>query len=276
MAEPDILHFHTSSDDDFRILNHFYAVIHFTKPSIDNYYKRFVRDFIHYHDKIYCAAGKIIQALQDEGKQRGFNTDEEGGGGYSAWHVRRGDLQYKEGDRMHRFSLMSCHDHYLTTSSLLHEVIIPAEEWWENTAKLWQPKEILYIATDEKDTSFFDPIAKHHDIRYLKDYWVHAGLDKMDPNFMGMVEIVVCSRGRLFVGTWHSTFSSYIMRLRGAFLHYENAIGAFGQTNNCTYSVPKDTTEHRRYQTTIHSNLDDFGCTNGRILVATTQQENFR
>eukprot|EP00804_Cyclotella_cryptica_P030282 CCRYP_019226-RC/>CCRYP_019226-RC protein AED:0.25 eAED:0.25 QI:120/1/1/1/0.76/0.66/18/2265/1695 len=190
MAKPDILHFHTSSNDDYRILNHFYAVVHFTDPAIDNYMKRFVRDFIHYRDNLYCAAGKIIQLLQEEGKQRGFVVDEEGAGGYSALHVRRGDLQYKE-------------------------VLIPAEEWYETTKKLWQPKEILYISTDEQDKSFFDPLAKHHDLRYLEDYTEKAGLSKLDKHFMGMVESILASRGRLFVGTWHSTFSSYIMRLRG-------------------------------------------------------------
>ena len=190
MADPAILHFHTADTDDYRILNHFYSVVFFTNPVLDNYYKRFVRDFIHYHDNIFCAAGKIIRLLQDEGKQRGFNVDAEGAGGYSALHVRRGDLQYKE-------------------------VIISAEEWYENTAKLYKPKEILYIATDERKKEFFDPIAKHHDLRFLGDYTEKAGLDKLDSSLMGMVEIVVASRGRLFVGTWHSTFSGYITRLRG-------------------------------------------------------------
>jgi len=190
MAEPPILHFHTSETDDYRILNHFYSVIHFTDPAIDNYYKRFVRDFIHYHENIFCAAGKVVQLLQDEGRQRGFEVDEEGAGGYSAWHVRRGDLQYKE-------------------------VIISAEEWYENTAKLWLTKEILYIATDEQNRAFFDPIAAHHDLRFLSDYIERAGLAKLDSSFLGMVETVVASRGRLFVGTWHSTFSGYIIRMRG-------------------------------------------------------------
>lgn len=188
--DSNVLHFRTSDIDNFRILNHFYTTIYFTNPSIDNYYKRFVRDFVHYNDNVFCAAGKIIQLLQDEGKERGFGVDEEGAGGYSALHVRRGDLQYKE-------------------------VVISADEWYENTAKLWRPKELLYIATDEKDKSFFDPIAQHYDIRFLGDYFDKVGLDKLDSNLLGMVEIAVASRARIFVGTWHSTFSGYICRLRG-------------------------------------------------------------
>ena len=192
--KPGILHFHTSDPDEYRLLNHFYTVIYFTDPIMDNFYKRFVRDFVHYNDAIFCAAGKIVHALQEEGRSRGDTVDGEGGGGYSALHVRRGDLQYKE-------------------------VIISAQEWYNTTHKLWKPNELLYVSTDERNHKFFEPFAKHYELRYLEDYKEKAGLDKLDKTLMGMVEIVVCSRSRLFVGTWHSTFSGYIARLRGYYGH---------------------------------------------------------
>ena len=173
-----LIHFR-ASEKQFRLLTHFYSMIHFTNPAIDHYYKRFVRDFLHYHDSIYCAAGKIIKAVQLEG-----------GGSYSALHVRRGDLQYKK-------------------------VKIPAAEWYENTKEVWKPKELLYIATDERDKSFFDDLAKHHDLRFLDDYWDLAQLGDLDPNYMGMIDTIVASQGRAFAGTWFSTFSGYINRLRG-------------------------------------------------------------
>ena len=190
MADAPVLHFRTGDSDDYRILNHFYSTIYFTDPRVDNYYRRFIRDFIHYRDSIFCAAGKIIRLVQAEGKRRGFQVDEEGAGAYSALHVRRGDLQFKE-------------------------AIVSAEEWSTYTAKLCHKNEIIYIATDETNKAFFSPIAKHHDLRFLSDYHKKAGLDKLDSKYLGMVESVVASRGRLFVGTWHSTFSGYIMRLRG-------------------------------------------------------------
>lgn len=189
MAAPDIFHFQTGSDSR-RLLNHFYTVMYFTNPAENNYYKRFIRDFIHYKDDIFCAAGKIINLIREEGNQLGFKVDDEGAGGYSALHIRRGDLQFKE-------------------------VIIDAEEWYENTAKLWQPNEILYIATDEKDRKFFEPIARRHQLRFLDDYLEKAGLADMEKQYLGMIESIIASRGRMFVGTWHSTFSAYIMRLRG-------------------------------------------------------------
>jgi len=139
-----LIHFHTDTPE-YRILNHFYGFFHFTNPKIDNYYKRFVRDYLRYKDEIFCAAGKIVNALQKESEEKGFDVDEEGGGGFSCLHVRRGDFQYKE-------------------------TKISGKEWYENSKELFHPNEILYIATDERDKSFFEPIKEHHDIRFLDDY----------------------------------------------------------------------------------------------------------
>ncbi|KAL7570491.1 hypothetical protein ACA910_004272 [Epithemia clementina (nom. ined.)] len=173
-----------------RLLTHFYNMIYFADPAIANYMKRFVRDYLHYNDAIYCAAGKIVKAVQAEGMDRGFSLDEEKGGAYSAMHIRRGDLQYKK-------------------------VKIPAREWYDNTKEVWLDKEILYIATDERNKTFFDDLARYYDLRFLDDYWELAGLSELDPNYMGMIDTIVASRGRAFAGTWFSTFSGYINRLRG-------------------------------------------------------------
>jgi len=51
---------------------------------------------MHYNDRIFCAAGKIVRLLQEETKRLGFPLDEEAGGGYSSLHVRRNDLQFKD------------------------------------------------------------------------------------------------------------------------------------------------------------------------------------
>ena len=37
----------------------------------------------------------------------------------------------------------------------------------------------------------------------------------LNPNIHGMVESIVCSRAKRFAGTYHSTFTGYIHRLRG-------------------------------------------------------------
>jgi hypothetical protein len=64
------------------------------------------------------------------------------------------------------------------------EVKIPAEEWMTNTKDLWRTNELLFIATDEKNKTFFDPIAKYHQVRFLDDYWKEANLADLDPNFL--------------------------------------------------------------------------------------------
>uniref|UniRef100_A0A7S3DMJ3 Uncharacterized protein n=1 Tax=Entomoneis paludosa TaxID=265537 RepID=A0A7S3DMJ3_9STRA len=174
----------------FRLLTHFYNMLYFSDPKVGNYFKRFVRDYLHYNDVIYCAAGKIVKAVQKEAMALGFSLDAEGGGGYSSMHVRRGDLQYKK-------------------------VKIPAKEWYDNTKEVWQDKEILYLATDERNKTFFDDLAVHYEVRFLDDYWDLAGLSGLDPNYMGMIDTIVASRARAFAGTWFSTFSGYINRLRG-------------------------------------------------------------
>lgn len=52
---PQLIHWNAGGHEH-RLLNHFYAFMFFTDPKIDNFYKRFVRDFLHYKDNIYCAA----------------------------------------------------------------------------------------------------------------------------------------------------------------------------------------------------------------------------
>jgi hypothetical protein len=185
-----LLHF-DAAHNVHRLLAHFYSMVHFTDPADDNYFKRFVRDFLHYHDSIFCAAGKIVKAVQKEAESRGYHPDPEtGAGGFSSLHVRRGDLQYKK-------------------------VKIPCSEWYENTKEVWLPKEILYVATDERNKTFFDDLAAHHDLRFLDDYWDFASLGDLDGNYMGMIDTIVASRGRAFAGTWFSTFSGFINRMRG-------------------------------------------------------------
>lgn len=73
---------------------------------------------------------------------------------------------------------------------------------------MWKPNEIIYVATDERNKTFFDPIAAGgHTIRFLDDYWDLAGLSDLDPNYFGMIDTIISSRARAFAGTWFSTFT---------------------------------------------------------------------
>jgi len=49
--------------------------------------------------------------------------------------------------------------------------------------------------------------ANRHEEKYFSMFW--------SPDFTGMVESVICSFARRFVGSYLSTFSSHISRIRG-------------------------------------------------------------
>ena len=205
MHDAPLWHFETM-DFRYRLLVHYYAFMLFTNATVGNYYKRMIRDFLRYHNEVFCAAGKIILALQYEDHLRNsativgdasssskkLNLDLELVGGYSSLHIRRGDLQFKE-------------------------VKFDSGQWYENTKEMWKPNEILYIATDEMNSTFFDDFRKQHSgqLRFFNDYKDLAELDSIDPTLYGMIDTVVAARGNVFAGTWFSTFSGYIIRLRG-------------------------------------------------------------
>ena len=64
---------------------------------------------------------------------------------------------------------------------------------------------VIESSLDEKNSTFFEPLAQHYNLRFLSDFEDAAGLKELDPNLMGMIDTIVASRGRLFVGTWFST-----------------------------------------------------------------------
>ena len=52
-------------------------------------------------------------------------------------------------------------------------------------------------------------------VRFLDNYLEKGYLKDSNPNVHGMIESIVCSRSKVFAGTWFSTFTGYIHRLRG-------------------------------------------------------------
>jgi hypothetical protein len=107
------------------------------------------------------------------------------------------------------------------------EVKIPANQTLANVGKYIPANELLFIATDEKDKSFFDAFKERFPrLRFLDDYMDTADLRTINPNFLGMIDQIVCTRGEIFVGTWFSTFSGYITRFPMPFYY-----GLFLQIN---------------------------------------------
>jgi GDP-fucose protein O-fucosyltransferase len=93
---------------------------------------------------------------------------------------------------------------------------MPIETIMESAKEYLQPGELIYISTDHKDKSFFAPMQALYAVRFLDDYFDRAKVDELKGrNAIGMIESIVSSHGRTFTGTWLSTFTAHIMRLRG-------------------------------------------------------------
>jgi hypothetical protein len=193
-----------------RILTHFYSYLYWADPAVEHAYKRLARDRLRYTDDIFCAAGRAVQLLHKDAailmkkpvqnpahyhpKTNGGNSSRVEDATYFAYHIRRGDFQYRN-----------------TRQS--------AEEIYENTRHLLDSSitRLLYIATDEKNRDFFKPFHADFEVRFLSDFQEPARLTEayINQNHIGMVEQIICASAHTFVGTPFSTFSGYITRLRG-------------------------------------------------------------
>ncbi len=68
----------TKTELDLRLLVPFYTYLYFESEDTDRRYKRFIRDYVHYIDQIFCKAAIIVKSLMTEAQ----NT-------YTAFHIRR-------------------------------------------------------------------------------------------------------------------------------------------------------------------------------------------
>ena len=166
-----------------------------------------LRDHVRFPDIVWEVAARVISVL--------------GPFGYSSLHIRRNDLQYKQ-------------------------VFVAAKATLDNTAPLFNEGEPLYISTDETSATFFDAMRAHHPVYQWADFFKehgkfalrgvhiprkligcieqvphppairHPGTTRLSTSaHLGASRQVICAAGRRFVGTQHSTFTSYIVRLRG-------------------------------------------------------------
>jgi hypothetical protein len=187
-----ILHFHGKKNLGGRLLVHFYAFLFFQDYQQDLWMKRFVRDHIRYVDDVQCAAARIVQAVRQHSKDKG------NGGVYDAFHIRRGDFQYKK------------------TRVDADEIL--------RVAKDQIPKgTTVYVGTDERHKDFFQVMSDYWDVVFLNDV-LHL-VEGVDKNYYGMIDQLVTSRGRTFFGCWFSTFTGYITRLRGYHSQIEETQG---------------------------------------------------
>jgi len=172
-----VIHFTGNNDVGARLLIHFYAFLFFEDYHQDLWTKRFVRDHLRYSDEIQCASARIVHAIRQKAIENGDPN-----GTFDSFHIRRGDFGY-----------------------LSQESIISAETIYENTKDILVPNSTIFVATDEKNATYFDPLRKYYNLLFLDDF--PNLLEGLNKNYRGMIDQRVASRGRTFVGTYYSTFT---------------------------------------------------------------------
>lgn len=214
-------HIHIRGDGDHRILQHFYAFNFFVSRDMSSFYKRFIRDFVHYRDDVQCYAHEIIRSLRRLSRARNPSQN----GKFYAMHIRRGDLQFK--------------DVKISAKQIVENLRYP------NGTSIIPRGSLVYLATDDpdglckgcsddsgkdcrafkkdeplplgcmQDTTWNAFLQENWELRFLRDFTKKKILNGLNPNLYGILESIVSSRADIFAGTFKSTFTGYIHRLRG-------------------------------------------------------------
>jgi hypothetical protein len=143
---------------------------------------------------------------------------------FYAIHIRRNDYQFKE-------------------------LFIPCEEIRDHLAGIVPENATLYIATDHKDLSFFEPLSRKYNLVFYKDVLNQLDLGSINKNWIPALEMMICTRAIKFVGMYLSTFSSFIYRMRGYMAdiadknYYING-KPFDEKNQKTYLETEEPLEH--------------------------------
>lgn len=183
------IHFACDNKKDIRFLTHYYTFMRWATKAQGRAARRVARDELRYREEIQCAAAEVVDAMR--AKARGAN--------WTAAHVRRGDFQFAQ-------------------AKVDAEVVAAALD--DKARPLGGL--VVYVATDEKDKTWFDALrTEGYDLFFLDDFlgdaccpMLNAALEN-DPNWAGMVEQLVSAAAPVFLGTWWSTFTGYITRIRG-------------------------------------------------------------
>ena len=180
-----------------RLLTHFYTFLFFQDWKADVYYKRYVRDHVRYTDDIMCAAARVVDAVRKKARKADpSNTD----GVFDTMHIRRGDFEewYDVGG-------------------------LSADDYYDQSRSKLTKGSTIFIATDERDKSFFDIFKEHYQVYFLDDF--KDLLIGIDYHYFGMIDQVVAAKGRIFFGSFQSTFSGYANRIRGYYSTYNKLPG---------------------------------------------------
>jgi Zn-dependent M16 (insulinase) family peptidase len=94
---------------------------------------------------------------------------------FQTMHIRQGDFTWK----------------YHNGSNT-----VTAEQIYENVREELEDGSIVFIATDERDKSFFNPLRQHFDIKFLDDFVSELypdGFPRVNTNLLGLIDQLVAS-----------------------------------------------------------------------------------
>jgi hypothetical protein len=176
-----VLYFPSDMEFGYRQLGQVSRFVAFADLTYARYVRLLLKHGLRYVPRIFDIAQSIIDQL--------------GMFQYSSLHLRRNDIQFIE----------SRADPATTAANIDH---------------LLEPGEPLYLSTDETDESFFADLGKQRKIFRFADLVSLPGittdpLESTPHKLIGCVEQLICAGGRIFAGTPHSSFSTYISRIRG-------------------------------------------------------------
>ena len=184
MQKQLVVHFMCYHKMRIRYLVHFYAFLYFEDWRHDLWMKRFMRDHMRYMDEIQCAAARVVEKVRERSRQ----LHPELNGAFDTFHIRRGDFQFRS-------------------------TRIDADAILGNSKEFLQDQKTVFIATDERDKSFFKPLQDVYDVVFLDDFM--DVLKDVNTNYYGMIDQLVAAKGDVFLGCWFSTFTGFINRMRG-------------------------------------------------------------
>jgi len=193
MQDAALVHF--PSGKEARLFMQFYAFSFFEDPRQASWSYRLIRDHLRYKDVIMCAAARIIEAIKQQSHSSSNPT-----GTYHSLHLRRTEGLFE---------------------SQYKEAVISADELMQSLLGI-EANSTIYVASDEqKDHQIFISLREKYNIVMLEDF--QNLVEGLNPNFWGMIEQMVAAKADTFFGTYYSTYSGFISRLRGYYsvLHEE-------------------------------------------------------
>lgn len=186
-----------------RLFLPFYSFLFFEDWKQEQWIKRMVRDHLRYVDEIQCAAARVVHAVRLKAEK----------GVFDSMHVRRTDF-----------------------STAFPGTNVEAATIYNSTLDILEKGSVVYIATDEKNKTFHDVFRPHYKIFFLDDFMDE--IKNVNTNFYGMLDQLIASRGRVFIGSYYSTFTNYINRMRGYHSQKDKAEGYENGILNSYYYAP--------------------------------------